>query len=96
MPIGSLRVGERAVVEGEVQLRRGRVSRPPPLLCRIGDGTGLLTLRFFHFTRRAAAGLARGTRLRCFGEVRRGPGGLEIVHPEYRRVGGDASRGKKR
>ena len=30
--------------------------------------------------------LARGTRLRCFGEVRRGPLGLEMVHPEYRRL----------
>src|SRR5262249_35428356 len=31
------------------------------------------------------------TRLRCFGEVRRGPSGLEIVHPEYRRVAESAS-----
>jgi ATP-dependent DNA helicase RecG len=30
--------------------------------------------------------LARGARIRCFGEARRGPQGLEIVHPEYRRV----------
>ena len=30
-------------------------------------------------------GLARGARIRCFGEARRGPKGLEIVHPEYRR-----------
>ena len=25
-----------------------------------------------------------GVRLRCFGEVRRGSGGYEIYHPEYR------------
>ena len=30
--------------------------------------------------------MARGARIRCFGEARRGPQGLEIVHPEYRRV----------
>ena len=30
VPIGSLQVGERAVVEGEVQLARSRVSRPTP------------------------------------------------------------------
>ena len=52
---------------------------------------GSLTLRFFHFSGAQQQGLARGTRLRCFGEIRRGPGGLEIVHPEYRRVGGEAS-----
>ena len=36
---------------------------------------------------RSAPDLARGTRLRCHGEVRRGPLGLEMVHPEYRRIG---------
>ena len=51
------------------------------LLCRISDGSGLLTLRFFYFSAAQQDGLARGTRLRCFGEVRRGPLGLEIVHP---------------
>ena len=25
-------------------------------------------------------------RIHCFGEIRRGPFGLDIVHPEYRRV----------
>jgi ATP-dependent DNA helicase RecG len=35
--------------------------------------------------------LARGVRLRCYGEIRRGTLGLEIVHPEYRRVGNDVN-----
>jgi ATP-dependent DNA helicase RecG len=56
------------------------------MLCRIADGSGFLTLRFFHFTAQQQNGLARGARIRCFGEARRGPAGLEIVHPEYRRV----------
>ena len=56
------------------------------------DGSGLLTLRFFYFSGAQQANLARGTRLRCFGEVRRGPLGLEIVHPEYRRVGATSQR----
>ena len=43
-------------------------------------------MRFFHFSASQQAQLARGQRLRCFGEVRMGPGGAEIVHPEYRRV----------
>ena len=90
VPIGSLRVGERAVIEGEVLLSEVAFRGRRQLLCRIGDGSGSLTLRFFHFSGAQQQGLARGTRLRCFGEIRRGPGGPEIVHPEYRRVGGDA------
>ncbi|MDT1055608.1 ATP-dependent DNA helicase RecG, partial [Pseudomonas aeruginosa] len=41
---------------------------------------------FFYFSAAQQNGLQRGTRIRCFGEIRRGPFGLEIVHPEYRRV----------
>src|SRR5882672_8050321 len=84
--IGSVRHGMRAVVEGEVMLTEVAYRRRRQLLCRITDGTGSLTLRFFYFSGAQQANLARGTRLRCFGEVRRGPLGLEIVHPEYRRV----------
>ena len=60
------------------------------LLVRISDGSGFLNLRFFYFSRAQREGLARGTRLRCVGEARRGPQGLEMVHPEYRRVGNAA------
>jgi ATP-dependent DNA helicase RecG len=84
--IGAVRHGMRAVVEGEVQLTEVAYRRRRQLLCRITDGTGSLTLRFFYFSGAQQAGLTRGTRLRCFGEVRRGPLGLEIVHPEYRRI----------
>ena len=84
--IGAVRAGLRAVVEGEIQLTEVAYRRRRQLLCRITDGTGSLTLRFFYFSGAQQAGLARGTRLRCFGEVRRGPLGLEIVHPEYRRL----------
>jgi ATP-dependent DNA helicase RecG len=84
--IGAVRHGMRAVVEGEVQLTEVAYRRRRQLLCRITDGTGSLTLRFFYFSGAQQAGLQRGTRLRCFGEVRRGPLGLEIVHPEYRRI----------
>jgi len=85
MRIGALVPGMRAAVEGEVQLTEVAYRRRRQLLCRIADGSGLLTLRFFHFSATQQSGLARGVHLRCFGEVRRGPLGLEMVHPEYRR-----------
>ncbi|HEX9708117.1 MAG TPA: ATP-dependent DNA helicase RecG [Steroidobacteraceae bacterium] len=84
VPIGSLRPGARAAVEGVIELAevvfRGRRS----LLVRLSDGTGFLTLRFFHFSGAQQQQLVRGARLRCFGEVRRGKHGPEIVHPEYK------------
>ena len=91
VPIGSLKPGDRAVVEGEVQLAEVVFRRKRVLLVRLADGTGFLTLRFFHFSGAQQEQLQRGVALRCFGEVRRGPMGLEIVHPEYRRLDrGDA------
>ncbi|MEQ1579112.1 MAG: ATP-dependent DNA helicase RecG [Steroidobacteraceae bacterium] len=91
--IGSLQAGDRAVVEGEVQLAEIVFRGRRQLICRIADGSGFLTLRFFHFSGAQQVALARGVRIRCFGEARRGPLGLEIVHPEYHRVEADAARG---
>jgi ATP-dependent DNA helicase RecG len=89
--IGALESGTRAVIEGEVLLTEIAYRGRRQLLTRIADGSGSLTLRFFHFSASQQQGLARGTRLRCFGEVRHGPLGLEMVHPEYRRLAGDAA-----
>jgi ATP-dependent DNA helicase RecG len=86
VPLGELRPGQRAAVEGEVLLTEVAFRRRRQMLCKIGDGSGFLTLRFFHFSAQQQQGLARGSRVRCFGEARRGSQGLEIVHPEYRRV----------
>jgi ATP-dependent DNA helicase RecG len=88
VPIGALLPGMHAVVEGEVLLSEIVFRRRRTLLVRLADGSGSLTLRFFYFSNAQREGLARGTRLRCHGEVRRGPLGLELVHPEYRRIVG--------
>ena len=82
--IGSLHPGSRSLFSGEVLLAetvyRGRRS----LLVRIGDGSGQITLRFFYFSRKQQAQFKPGTSVSCFGDIRMGPGGLEVVHPEYR------------
>jgi ATP-dependent DNA helicase RecG len=90
-PIGTLRPGERVAVEGNIDITQVKFGRRRSLLCRISDGTGALLLRFFHFSNAQQQGLARGATIRCFGEVRKGPGGAEMVHPEYKFVsaGGD-------
>lgn len=86
VPIGALRHGDRAVVEGEIELAEVVFRRRRQLLVRIRDGSGFLTLRFFYFTVVQQAQLQRGVRLRLYGEARRGTLGLEIMHPEYRRA----------
>ncbi len=82
--IGALIAGSRCLVSGEVLLSeivyRGRRN----LLVRISDGSGQLTLRFFHFSRQQHVQFQAGHRVTCFGEVRRGAGGYEMIHPEYR------------
>lgn len=88
-PIGALELADRAVVEGEIQLTEVAYRGRRQLLCRIHDGSGSLTLRFFYFSSAQQQALVRGARIRCYGEIRRGLTGFEIVHPEYRRVGGD-------
>ena len=65
------------------------MGRRRSLLVRLQDGSGTLSLRFYHFSQAQKDGLKRGTHLRCYGEVRPGASGLEIYHPEYRALNGD-------
>ncbi len=87
-PLGSLRHGSEVVVEGTVQSAQVHFGRRRALLCRIADDSGTLTLRFFYFNRSQQLRLEAGRRVRCFGEVRRGPQSLEMVHPEVQVIDG--------
>lgn len=83
MPLGALRPGMQAVIQAEVQLSEVKFARKRMLLTRVSDRTGFITLRFFHFNARQQSNLARGVWIRCYGEVRHGTNGLEMVHPEF-------------
>ena len=83
-PIGALRPGQDAVIEGVVAGADIVMGRRRSLLVRLQDGSGTLSLRFYHFSQAQRDGLKRGTSLRCYGEARPGASGLEIYHPEYR------------
>ncbi len=85
VPIRELRVGEDALVEGEVCEANIAVGRRRSLKVWIGDGPiGGILLRFFHFSPQQVTAFKAGARVRCYGEVRQGPNSLEMVHPEYR------------
>ena len=84
--IGALEAGTRCLVSGEILLVETAFRGRRNLLVRISDGSGQLTLRFFHFSRQQQAQFQTGAAIVCFGEVRRGKSGFEIIHPEYRIV----------
>ena len=83
-PLGELRAGDEGVVAGEIETAHLRFGRRRSLVVTVGDGTGRIALRFFHFSESQRRGLCQGRRISCFGEVRDGGEGLEMVHPEYR------------
>jgi len=83
VPVGSLRVGDVAVVEGEVMKTDLVMGRRRSLQVTLRDDSGFLVLRFFHFNASQKNQLSEGARVRCFGEVRPGRAGYEFYHPEY-------------
>ncbi len=87
VPIAATRAGDSAQVEGTV--RTSRVDGRPRRMLRVEleDDSGLLTLRFLHFTAVQQRQFAPGARVRAYGEVRASLFGNEIVHPRYRLVG---------
>ncbi len=90
-PIAELVVGRTAQIEGVVSGVERSFRFRPLLRVAVEDVAGdTLTLRFFHFRAQQAEAFEPGARFRVFGEVRHGSQGLEIVHPEYKRLAFDA------
>lgn len=85
-PIAAAREGEDVVIEGEVRLADIVFGKRRSLVVRMQDGSGLISLRFFHFSAAQKNNLLPGTNLRCFGQIRRGSAGLEMYHPEYQQI----------
>ncbi|WHZ19537.1 MAG: ATP-dependent DNA helicase RecG [Rhodanobacteraceae bacterium] len=91
-PIRDLVAGESAQVEGVVEAVETGFRYRPQLKVAITDTSrDTLVLRFFHFRRQQAEQLKPGTRLRCFGAIRHGQHGLEMVHPQYRVMHGEVA-----
>ena len=83
-PIGATDHGQEVLIVGEVEhseiVFRGRRM----MICTLSDGTGMLTLRFFHFSKAQQQALSRGSKVSAFGEIRIGKASREMVHPEYK------------
>ncbi|HEX7130169.1 MAG TPA: ATP-dependent DNA helicase RecG [Rhodanobacteraceae bacterium] len=82
--IRDLAQGRAAQVEGVVEAVETAFRYRAQLRVAITDDSReTLVLRFFHFRRAQSERLVPGTRLRCYGEVRHGTHGPEMVHPQY-------------
>jgi len=82
--LGALLPNLSTVVVGQIELAQVVFGRRRSLLVRISDGTGSLTIRMFYFNRSQEKSFQRGLWVKCFGEVRPGVKGYEMIHPEYR------------
>jgi ATP-dependent DNA helicase RecG len=59
------------------------------LVVDLNDGTGNVQLCFFSFSANQKSSLSIGRAIRCYGEIKRGPRGFQIVHPEYKALDDD-------
>ena len=84
-PIGALLPNLSTVVIVQIEHAQVVFGRRRSLVVKLSDGTGgALSIRLFYFNRSQEKAFKRGLWVRCFGEVRRGAKGYEIIHPEYR------------
>ncbi|GGA67213.1 ATP-dependent DNA helicase RecG [Arenimonas soli] len=89
--IATLRPGQPAQVLARVEAVERSFRYRPMLRVAIGDDShGTLVLRFFHFGKAQVAQFLPGRRILCYGDVRPGQHGLEMVHPSYRLLADEA------
>ncbi|MBU2979967.1 ATP-dependent DNA helicase RecG [Alteromonas sp. C1M14] len=70
-------------IQGEVKSADIQYGKKRMLVVKVSDGSGTITLRFFHFGAAQRTLLSPGNCVRCFGEIRTGKWGLEMMHPEF-------------
>ena len=85
--VAEAREGQAVQVEGTVTHQE--VTPPPRRQLRVllDDGSGVVTLRFFHFFPSHLKTLAVGERVRALGELRAGGQGWTLLHPTLRPAG---------
>ena len=88
--IGDSGAGDAALACGRIESANVRFGRRRSLVVTIGDGTGTMAMRLFHFNENQRRQLRPDRRIACYGEMRAAAGGMEMVHPEYRLLDDDA------
>lgn len=88
-PMRKLIAGREAVVEGVIRSVGQPQRTKTKLLVELRDETGFIHLRFFYVKQFQKDALIKGARVRCYGDVRFGPTGLEMTHPEFKVIDED-------
>ena len=88
--IGDLSAGDTALTCGRIESANVRFGRRRSLVVSIGDRTGTMAMRLFHFNENQRRQLRPGRRISCYGEMHASAGGIETAHPEYRLLDDDA------
>ena len=83
IPLHALSPKMACLVEGQITSSSLQRGRRVSLRVSISQNGASLGLRFMHFHAHQAKSFTNGRNVRCFGELRPGPQGLEMVHPEY-------------
>ncbi|PKH86050.1 ATP-dependent DNA helicase RecG [Colwellia sp. Bg11-28] len=87
--VRDLLVGTSTNIIGEITDSQITHGKRRMLVVTLHDGTGSIQLCFFSFSASQKNSLAIGKTIRCYGEVKRGPRGYQIVHPEYKSLDDD-------
>ncbi|MFQ3175366.1 MAG: ATP-dependent DNA helicase RecG [Psychromonas sp.] len=82
--IADLKDNMQVSVQGKVLSCDLQSGKRRILKCKISDGSGSVTLNFFHFNTTQQNSFVKGALIKCFGEFRRGYHGFEVTHPDYR------------
>ncbi len=90
-PIGDCPPFTHVSILGEVKSADIQYGKKRMLVVKLSDGTGTITLRFFHFGALQRNMMSPGNQIRAFGEVRTGKWGLEMMHPEFMLIEEDAA-----
>ena len=88
-PIADLHAFLHVSIQGEIMAADIQYGRRRMLLVKVSDGTGTITLRFFHFSAAQTKSLSIGSTIRAFGEIKTGKSNLEMMHPEYKLIDED-------
>ncbi len=84
MTVRDLMPGMSTNIIGEIIDNQITQGKRRMLVVTLHDGTGSIQLCFFSFSASQKNSLAVGKTIRCYGEIKRGPRGYQIIHPEYR------------
>lgn len=83
--LSTTNINKEILVQLQIESCRIVFARKPNLLCNLFDDLGqILTIRFFNFNNSQKEALKRGEIIQCFGELKLGKNGFEMIHPEYR------------